>query len=217
MKQALKEFGPGALALAAMLVANQIYGPVLPDQVPIHFNIHGEPDNYASASRFLYILPGIFVATMLGISTVLRLSPKFFSMPNSRDILGSVYLGVGGLLAAIHIGLLVDPEGGSRFSFAMGLGVPFFLLVFGNLMGKLERNFLIGIRLPWTIASDDNWAATHRFSGRLMVLSGIGLGISTFVFPTPISWIVAIVVPLLAGCVYSFQYYWTKERNIEGI
>lgn len=217
MKQALREFGPGALALVAMLVANQIYGPGLPDQVPIHFNIHGEPDNYAEASKFLYILPGILAGLMITISVVLRFSPRIFSMPHTRDILGSVYLGVGGLIAAIHIGILIDPTGGSGFSFVLGLGVPFFLLVFGNLMGKLERNFLIGIRIPWTIASDDNWSATHRISGRLMVLSGVLLAISTFVAPTPSAWIIAILAPLLAGCVYSFYYYWTKERNLEDI
>jgi uncharacterized membrane protein len=43
------------------------------------------------------------------------------------------------------------------------------LILMGNPMGKVRRNFFIGIRTPWTLASERVWYATHRLAGKLMV------------------------------------------------
>jgi uncharacterized membrane protein len=39
------------------------------------------------------------------------------------------------------------------------------LILMGNPMGKVRRNFFIGIRTPWTLASERVWYATHRLAG----------------------------------------------------
>jgi uncharacterized membrane protein len=126
-----------------------------------------------------------------------------------------LYFGIGGMLAAIHVGILMDPTGGNGFVSAFGFGAVFFLVVFGNLLGKSERNFFIGIRLPWTIASDDNWSATHRLTGRLMFVSGLALALLTFTSPNIAGTVLLLVLPLVAGVFYSFFYYMTRERGHE--
>ena len=35
----------------------------------------------------------------------------------------------------------------------------------GNLMYSIKPNYFAGIRLPWTLSSDDNWRATHKVGG----------------------------------------------------
>ena len=37
-------------------------------------------------------------------------------------------------------------------------------------MPKLKVNHTVGIRLPWTLQSEDNWHKTHRLAGKLWVL-----------------------------------------------
>ena len=47
-------------------------------------------------------------------------------------------------------------------------------------MGKFKRNFLIGIRTPWTLSSDLAWDKTHRLVGRMFVGMGLLSLVSTF-------------------------------------
>jgi uncharacterized membrane protein len=43
----------------------------------------------------------------------------------------------------------------------------FFFAAMGNLLTKVKRNFYMGFRTPWTLASDTVWSMTHRMGGRL--------------------------------------------------
>ena len=46
-----------------------------------------------------------------------------------------------------------------------------FLLV-GNYLPKTKQSYTMGIRLPWTLDSEENWNRTHRLSGFLWVAAG---------------------------------------------
>ena len=50
-------------------------------------------------------------------------------------------------------------------------GVCLLIALLGNVMGKVRRNFFVGIRTPWTLKDTRVWARTHRFTGRLMVMA----------------------------------------------
>ena len=50
------------------------------------------------------------------------------------------------------------------------LGVLFMIL--GNYMTKTHQNYTIGIKLPWTLNSTENWNKTHRLASRLYALAG---------------------------------------------
>ena len=52
-------------------------------------------------------------------------------------------------------------------------GMFLFFALLGNVMGKVRKNFYIGIRVPWTLASDRVWNDTHRLAAWLMVGGGI--------------------------------------------
>ena len=76
----------------------------------------------------------------------------------------------------------------------------------------MRKNFFIGIRTPWTLASDEVWARTHRLGGYLFVIAGVAM----LVLPLFGIGVLAIVgASLIAGLgpvVYSFFAY----RRIEG-
>lgn len=54
---------------------------------------------------------------------------------------------------------------------AVGLSVGWMIL--GNLLPKCKQNALIGIRTKWTLASETVWYKTHRWGGRLILVTGI--------------------------------------------
>lgn len=44
-----------------------------------------------------------------------------------------------------------------------------------GLQGKLPRNHVAGIRTPFTMSSNENWVATHRHGGPVMLFAGVAI------------------------------------------
>ena len=49
------------------------------------------------------------------------------------------------------------------------------LLVIGNYLAKTKQNYSAGIRIPWTLSSEENWNRTHRVSSRLFIFCGLAM------------------------------------------
>lgn len=94
-------------------------------------------------------------------------------------------------------------------------GVAVLAILLGNLMGKIRRNFFIGIRTPWTIASAKVWYATHRFGGRSTVAGGLA-GLLLVLAGAP-TWIALVVVGVgfVAPVLYSLLHYKRLESRGE--
>jgi uncharacterized membrane protein len=93
----------------------------------------------------------------------------------------------------------------------LAVGVLFMLL--GNYMGKLRRNFFVGIRTPWTLASDAVWERTHRFGGRLFVLGGLAMVIVALVDPVPWLLLIVVLAVLLVAAGYSYFIHLQLEGS----
>ena len=85
-----------------------------------------------------------------------------------------------------------------------------FVLI-GNYLPKVQPNYLMGIRTPWTLASDLAWRRTHRIGGRLFVIEGLilaGLGLLGASGALLVAAVLGAVVVLLAvTVVYSYQVW----------
>ena len=95
---------------------------------------------------------------------------------------------------------------------AIPAGVGLLLVVLGNFMGKLTKNFFVGIRTPWTLASDEVWLRTHRLGGKLFVLAGAGLFVAGLSGAGHVAILLAVVVAAGIPVAYSYVVY----RKLEG-
>ena len=87
------------------------------------------------------------------------------------------------------------------------------LLIFiGNYMSKLRKNFFIGVRTPWTLASDEVWSRTHRLAGWAFALGGIALIVESIVGVNPLVFTAIIALVVALPVVYSYVLY----KKIEG-
>jgi uncharacterized membrane protein len=87
----------------------------------------------------------------------------------------------------------------------------------GNLMGKVRRNFFIGIKTPWTLTSERVWNATHRLTAKIMVASGL-LGLVLVVLnPHRLTaYVISIVVAVaVISGFYSLVLYKQLQRRGE--
>ncbi len=108
-----------------------------------------------------------------------------------------------GILYAVSTGLSLSI--GRITTLALGL----MFAAIGNYLPKCRRNRTVGIKVRWTLASDENWNATHRFAGKVWFIGGVAVMLAALL---PEGWNIAAavlgtVVMTLIPTVYSYRYY----------
>ena len=105
------------------------------------------------------------------------------------------------LLSAITYSTALGNE--VRVEIIIPVFLGFVLTVIGNYLPKCKQNYTVGIKLPWTLNSEENWNRTHRLGGRVMMIGGIATMISGFF---GIFWfaLISLAVMLIVTFVYSY-------------
>ena len=159
---------------------------------------------------YLLIGPGV-MALMVGLAFVLPwLSPKPFSIERFRPTYDYVMTLIVMLFAYIQIAILVATVDEGKFGMKMIIGGIFlFFAALGNVLGKVRRNFWMGVRTPWTLSSKASWTKTHRLAGWLFILMGL-LAIAWALAQT--AWLFDLMLAVDGGClvlivVYSYLVY----------
>ena len=67
----------------------------------------------------------------------------------------------------------MDADSENLFMAVIYFGTGLLFMIIGNYLPKVKQNNTIGIRVVWTLQDEENWNATHRFSGKLWMASGI--------------------------------------------
>lgn len=187
--------------------------PSLPQQIPTHWNLAGEVDDYTPKPWGVLILPlaAIFVFVVMKLIPVI--SPKGFRTDQFTGVVNIFTVALVGFMSGVALLVLLAATGRdvhmNEMIFA-GVGILFIIL--GNYLGKVRKNFFLGIRTPWTLASDEVWNRTHRLGGWIFVLIGFFLFLNAFIRLPEGFLIGSIVVFALVPVVYSFILY----RKVEG-
>ena len=63
----------------------------------------------------------------------------------------------------------MDADSENLFMAVIYFGTGLLFMIIGNYLPKVKQNNTIGIRVVWTLQDEENWSATHRFSGKLWV------------------------------------------------
>lgn len=185
------------------LVAGICFWDQLPDQMATHFGANGEPDGYSSKAFAVFVLPLILVAIywVCVLATTLdpkrrNITPKMFGLV--LWIIPVIDVFAVGMTYAYNLGHTVDamPMVGAL------LGVVF--IIVGNYLPKARQSYTIGIKIPWTLANEENWNRTHRMAGPLWMLGGALMIASTLLKLQTVFVMTAVVLLMvLVPVVYS--------------
>lgn len=167
-------FSTGLALLALALGLTAFFWGELPERVPVHWNAAGEIDRYGSRWELVLFGPGMMLGSLILFALLPWLSPRRFKVEDSGATYLRFMLIVVAMFAYFHVVLLWAGLG-KQFDMLAAVfgGLGLFLALLGNLLGKVRRNFYIGIRTPWTLADEANWYATHRLAGKTMVAGGV--------------------------------------------
>lgn len=95
------------------------------------------------------------------------------------------------------------------------LGLVFVFI--GNYMPKYRQNRSLGIKVPWTFHTEENWNRTHRFGGKVWVFGGLAM-VFAVLLPLEIGTIVTVAAMMIlsfAPILYSYLLYRKQVRNHE--
>ena len=206
----------GAAMAAAAAAIFVIAYPSLPERVPIHWDIHGRPDGFGSPWALFLAGPAL-MAGIVGLFALLPwLSPKRFEVDTFRQTYLDLMLIVEALVGYFFaVGLWAGLTGAVDTALAVVVGLCLAAILIGNLLGKVRRNFFIGIRTPWTLASDRVWYATHRFAARVLVLAGVVALVAAIAGAPAWTAIALVIAGFLVPVVYSLVLYKRLERDSE--
>jgi len=177
----------------------------LPNQISIHFNLAGQANNFQSKPLAVFGLPVFLLLVHLFVIFMIGRDPKNFTMNEKMGkviywLTPIVSLSVFYLIYSKALGSTTNP---SIFVSAL-LGLNFVMM--GNYMPKLKVNHTVGIRLPWTLQSEDNWHKTHRLAGKLWVVGGLILLLeSGLQFAVPYVMGIVILTIVFIPVMYSYQ------------
>jgi uncharacterized membrane protein len=203
----------GAVAAVGAL-AWYLY-PTIPERMPTHWNAAGEVDGYMRKPLAILTSIAIPLVTYAVLKLLPRISPVGFKMDHFQHVTDVINLAITLMLAGVAAVVLLAASGDDLpVITVVTLLTGGLFVVVGNCLGKVRKNFFVGIRTPWTLASDEVWARTHRVGGWLFVLAGIAIVASAgSARPLlPVVLLASVGSAALISVVYSYLVYRNLHR-----
>ena len=211
IKKHLRTLIISSLLLLIPVIVGLLLWDQLPDPMPFHWNIHGEVDGWASKATAVFGMPALMLAMQWVCLFACSADPKHKNY-NPKMIVLALWIcpGIGLILSTMVYSAALGYELPIEVIMPILLGAMF--MAIGNWLPKCQQTYTMGIKLPWTLANEENWNATHRFGGKVWFFGGIASIVSALVGS---SWLLMAILVLmcLLPTVYSYRYYIKHERK----
>ena len=205
IKKNLKTMIITSIIILAPIVVGLLMWDKLPAEMATHFGENGEPNGWSSKPFAVIGMPLFLLAVHWFCAFFTGVDPKKQNISNKMMTLvlwicpvvsifgcGSTYMyALDNSINTTSIGVLL-------------VGCVF--LVVGNYMPKMKQSYTLGIKLPWTLNSEENWNRTHRFAGGIWMAAGVLVLIGGFMEQF---WVifVAIILAAVIPSVYSYLLF----------
>lgn len=188
----------------------------LPEQIATHWGADGQADGYSGKAFAVFGMPCILAALQLFVSFITLNDPKRRNIHKKPLTLVLWIIPVMSVLMncmtyAVALGMKVDV--GIIVSILIGL----LFIILGNYMPKLQQNYTVGIRIPWTLNSTENWNRTHRLGGKMFILGGFLLIITGFLGSVTGDFgalAAVIAIALICTGVPAVYSFWLFKRGV---
>jgi len=207
----------GLTTVALAIVAGVALGR-LPagTQLPTHWGADGVADRFADAGTALFMPVGLTILVSLLMAALPSLEPLQDRLAQSAPLYRTAWAGLLGVMALVEAMVAAPAFDLHLPATTMLAGMGIFFVALGNMLPKSRPGFFVGIRTPWAIMDPDNWIATHRYGGRIMMAAGFALVVlaaAPMRGQTRASFVIAILLVMVATpVIYSFFYWRTSRR-----
>jgi len=188
------------------------FHPQMPAQMASHWNAQGVVDGYTSRFLGLFLFPFIATGLTLLFLAIPLIDPLKANIAKFRKyydwfvvlfLLFFLYLYVLTILWNKGVSFDILRE------MLPAIGVLYVYM--GIMIRNAKRNYMVGIRTPWTLASDEVWDRTHRLGGRLFIAAGT---LSALGAIWPQYALVFILVPVLLVALVTVAYSYIIYQKV---
>jgi uncharacterized membrane protein len=187
----------------------------LPEQIPTHWSVRGDIDDYSARVWAAWLMPTMLLAMAVILPRLPAIDPYRANYDKFRPSYDFVIDATLTLLGLVHVATL---------GAALGWPVPMMRLapamvgtlfvVLGNVLPRARRNWLFGIRTPWTLTNDRVWERTHRLGGLTFVGAGLLLLFATLLPPGATFGVLIVTTVLAAIIPIAYSYFaWKQEAT----
>ncbi len=208
-KMKKNDFLAVAICLIPMIAGVILYDK-LPDRIATNYDFTMKESGYSSKVFVVFVMPLIFAAVLFGSLVYLRNVKQKESLgkmiPIIQIFFPTAVILVFGLLFLSALDMLKD------IGFSVCLIVSLLMIYLGNYMPKIRKNWIIGIRTPHTLKSEELWYRTHRFAGVCVTLSGVvalALTLLKLYIPAFIIMVASVIIP----AIYAEISYYTGRNK----
>lgn len=190
----------------------------MPEVVPVHWGINGQADGFGPKWFAAFFFPVLIIGLYLLFTFLPHLDPK---KERYREFAESYQKFKFGFTAFFVFIYFVASLAGIGYNVPVGkvvaMGTGILIILIGNYLGKIKPNWFVGIKTPWTLSNEEVWSRTHRFGGKLFVLSGSLTLFGTFLRPEVMFGLVIgpILLSSLISVIYSYIIYKKLPKNPE--
>lgn len=197
---------PFAVCLLPFVIGAVFYGR-MPEQMATHFDYNFQPDDYSSREFALFGMPAFMTAMFVLCICLLETDPKKRGMDGRLKAITRWIIPILSVVVqCITISYALDNSLNLVRFIPILIGVLFVLM--GNYLPKCRQNYTMGIKLPWTLNSEENWERTHRFGGKMFVIAGLFMIPAAFFGGYAAATVFALaLIACFLPTVYSFVLY----------
>lgn len=200
-----------SLILLLSFIISFYFYPQIPDKMATHWNARGEVNGYMSKLLGTFLIPFILLGLTLVFLTIPKIDPLKENVEKFRKYYDGFIIIFLIFMVSVHlqvvlwnIGIRISPN----VIMPVGIGILFFYT--GILCENAKRNYFIGIRTPWTLASDRVWDKTHKLGGKLFKIAGIIALVGIFFRDYALFF---ALVPAILFSVYTVVYSYLEYRK----
>lgn len=190
------------------------YWNELPAEMATHFGSDNEPNGWSSKAFAVFGLPLFIFACHLICVFCTANDPKKKNISDRMFQLLLLICPLASIVCAVanySYALSVDFVENFDLSLFGNLFIGILFLIIGNYLPKTRQNYTVGIKIPWTLSSAENWNRTHRLAGWLWMLGGIVMILNIFLKSSKLL-LVVIAILILVPSGYSV-YLYQKEKK----
>ena len=186
----------------------------LPDIIATHWGISGEADGFSGRAMAVFGLP-LFLLVFHWVCMIVTSFDKKNINQNAKAM--GIVFWICPLISLYSSALIYT----SIFRYGLNIislsflvfGIMF--IVIGNYLPKVKQNNTLGIKISWTLKNEENWNATHRFSGKIWVIGGVII-LFLSLLPIKISSIMffcVLLAMIFIPIVYSYRYMKKQTKD----
>lgn len=193
------------ISILLFALVNLLFYKKMPETLPTHWGFNNKIDGYSSKFTTLITTPLLLIFLNIFSCFMLDNDPKNKDKNNFVITIGKATIPLVMLITFV-ISVFYGLGKKINVMVIISIFVGFLLILIGNYLPKTKRNYTVGIKLPWTLNSDENWNKTHRLAGYFFILGGIFFLLTPFIGNEYLIFLTFMIIGIVPA-IYSFYLY----------